>query len=181
MKQRAALARTLILEPDILLMDEPFAALDAQTRELLQEQVQTIWQQTGKTVVFITHDVREAIFLGSRVAMATTGGAVKGKQYQAVFLTNGQVYFGKLKNPDSAYVKLTDIYYLQVQQTVQPDQQKEDANKQPNVSLAKLGSELHGPEDTMYISRDQILFWENLKDDGKVTQAIKDYQSGAKK
>lgn len=121
------------------------------------------------------------IFLGSRLAMATTGGAVKGKQYQAVFLTNGQVYFGKLKNPDSAYVKLTDIYYLQVQQTVQPDQQKEDANKQPNVSLAKLGSELHGPEDTMYISRDQILFWENLKDDGKVAQAIKDYQSGAKK
>lgn len=121
------------------------------------------------------------IFLGSRLAMATTGGAVKGKQYQAVFLTNGQVYFGKLKNPDSAYVKLTDIYYLQVQQTVQPDQQKEDASKQPNVSLAKLGSELHGPEDTMYISRDQILFWENLKDDGKVTQAIKDYQSGAKK
>ena len=113
--------------------------------------------------------------------MATTGGSVKGKQYQAVFLTNGQVYFGKLKNPDSAYVKLTDIYYLQVQQTVQPDQQKEDANKQPNVSLAKLGSELHGPEDTMYISRDQILFWENLKEDGKATQAIKDYQSGGKK
>jgi len=71
MKQRAALARTLILEPDILLMDEPFAALDAQTRELLQEQVQTIWQQTGKTVVFITHDVREAIFLGSRVIVFT--------------------------------------------------------------------------------------------------------------
>lgn len=71
MKQRAALARTLILEPDILLMDEPFAALDAQTRGLLQEQVQTIWQETGKTIVFITHDVREAIFLGSRVIVFT--------------------------------------------------------------------------------------------------------------
>jgi hypothetical protein len=105
--------------------------------------------------------------------------AVKGKQYQAVFLTNGQVYFGKVSRTDSSYLKLTDIYYLQVQQQVQPKDQNQ--GQQPQVSLAKLGGELHGPEDVMYISRQQVLFWENLKDDGKVTKAIKDYKAGGSK
>lgn len=67
MKQRVALARTLILHPDILLMDEPFAALDAQTRELLYGELQQIWQQTKTTVVFVTHNVREAACLGDRI------------------------------------------------------------------------------------------------------------------
>ena len=106
--------------------------------------------------------------------MSGTAGAIKGGQYQALFLTNGQVYFGKLTNVDDRYVKLTDIYYLQVQQTVQPDQNAADQNSNPQVSLAKLGSELHGPEDAMYVNRDQVLFWENIKDDGKVVKAIKD-------
>lgn len=109
---------------------------------------------------------------------ATADAAVKSKQYQAVFLTNGQVYFGKVANTDNSYVKLTDIYYLQVQQQVQPKDQ--NSSQQPQVSLAKLGGELHGPEDVMYISRAQVLFWENLKDDGKVTKAIKDYKNGGK-
>jgi hypothetical protein len=105
--------------------------------------------------------------------------AVKGKQYQAVFLTNGQVYFGKVSNVDSGYLKLTDIYYLQVQQQVQPKDQS--SSQQPQVSLAKLGGELHGPEDIMYISRQQMLFWENLKSDGKVAKAIADYKAGGNK
>ncbi len=107
--------------------------------------------------------------------------AVKGKQYQALFLTNGQVYFGKVSHVDSSYVKLTDIYYLQVQQTVQPkDQSAANANNQ-QVSLAKLGGELHGPEDVMYVSRQQVLFWENLKSDGKVAKAISDYKAQGNK
>lgn len=69
MKQRVALARTLILNPDILLMDEPFAALDAQTREMLYKELQSIWQMTKKTVVFVTHNVREAVCLGDRVVV----------------------------------------------------------------------------------------------------------------
>src|SRR6266566_2720850 len=109
---------------------------------------------------------------------ATADAAVKTKQYQAVFLTNGQVYFGKVTSTDNSYVKLTDIYYLQVQQQVQP--KDNTSSQQPQVSLAKLGGELHGPEDVMYISRSQVLFWENLKDDGKVTKAIKDYKSSGK-
>lgn len=104
--------------------------------------------------------------------MASPDG-VKTDRYQAVFLTNGQVYFGKLSNVNKDYVDLTDIYYLQVQQSVQPADAKAAADQNPQVSLAKLGSELHGPEDQMKISRDQVLFWENLKDDSKVVDAIK--------
>jgi hypothetical protein len=114
--------------------------------------------------------------IGARgLAAATADAPVKEKQYQAVFLTNGQVYFGKLSQVDKGYVKVTDIFYLQVQQQVQPKDAKDQ--QQPQVSLAKLGSELHGPEDVMYISRDQVLFWENLKNDGKVAEAIKDYKT----
>ncbi len=67
MRQRAALARTLALEPQVLLMDEPFGALDAQTREVMQEELNRIWHEAGLTVVFITHDIYEATFLGDRV------------------------------------------------------------------------------------------------------------------
>ena len=67
MRQRAAIARALVMDPKILLMDEPFAALDAQTRQMLQEELQEIWQRTKKTVLFVTHNVREATFLSDRV------------------------------------------------------------------------------------------------------------------
>lgn len=67
MKQRAAIARALVMDPKILLMDEPFAALDAQTRQLLMEELQDIWQKTKKTILFVTHNVREATFLADRV------------------------------------------------------------------------------------------------------------------
>lgn len=67
MRQRAALARTLAMKPEVLLMDEPFGALDAQTREEMQEELTRMWQTSGLTVVFITHDITESIFLGDRV------------------------------------------------------------------------------------------------------------------
>ena len=78
MKQRVALARALALDPAILLMDEPFAALDAQTRDLLHEELERIWQRTGKTIVFVTHNVREAVRLGTRVIlMSPHGGGIR--------------------------------------------------------------------------------------------------------
>ncbi|MEV4196097.1 ABC transporter ATP-binding protein [Streptomyces toxytricini] len=72
MRQRVAIARSLAYDPDVLLMDEPFAALDAQTRESLQDELRRIWQRTGKTVVFITHGIDEAVYLGERVAVLTS-------------------------------------------------------------------------------------------------------------
>ena len=72
MKQRVAIARSLAYDPQVLLMDEPFAALDAQTRESLQDELLRIWRTTGKTILFITHGIDEAVYLGQRVAVLTS-------------------------------------------------------------------------------------------------------------
>lgn len=82
MKQRVAIARALALDPEVLLMDEPFSALDAQTREDLYVQLEEIWQRTGKTILFVTHNVREAVVLGDRVIMfSARPGRIK-EQFQ---------------------------------------------------------------------------------------------------
>lgn len=73
MRQRLQLARGLIMKPQLLLMDEPFGALDAITRRSLQDELARIWRDTGATIVFITHDITEALLLGNRVAVMTIG------------------------------------------------------------------------------------------------------------
>ncbi len=102
--------------------------------------------------------------------------------YQAVFLSNGQVYFGRLSAANSDYPILTDIYYLQVVQPPLQGQQSgtataPDQTAQQQISLVKLGNELHGPVDEMHISKTQILFYEDLKSDGQVVKAIEAYKA----
>jgi len=101
---------------------------------------------------------------------------INTNEFQAVFLTNGQVYFGKLANLNNKYVTITDVYYLQVQQNSSLQGASSTTTPNSQVSLVKLGSELHGPQDKMYIASGQMLFWENLKNSGKVVQAIDRYQ-----
>ncbi|MDB5179773.1 MAG: hypothetical protein JWN12_405 [Candidatus Saccharibacteria bacterium] len=114
--------------------------------------------------------------------MQTAGSAIDSKKYQAVFFTNGQVYFGKLQVFNNDYLKLTDIFYLQTQSgtsTTGSTNPQNSSTDSSSVQLIKLGSEVHGPEDAMIIAKTQVLFYENLKPDGKVAQSIDKY-AGAK-
>lgn len=141
----------------------------------------------GRKRMWITVIILAVVALAIAVVLVVwfsrpAGGdsAIQRDKYQAVFLTNGQVYFGKLAGASGDSMQLTNVYYLQVQQDVQgasgEAQTEADATKdQSQVSLAKLGSELHGPEDAMQINREQVLFWENLTDDSKVVTAIKQH------
>jgi hypothetical protein len=118
------------------------------------------------------------------IALVFGGGSSDGKEaelintdkYQAVFLDSqdGQVYFGKLGVYNSNLYILSDIFYVRVENPIQPEGANQPA--QPNISLAKLGNELHGPQDVMFIARDKVLYWENLKDDGQVVTAITNFK-----
>jgi hypothetical protein len=99
---------------------------------------------------------------------------VNKDKFQAVFLNGGQVYFGKIRTLNNSYITLDNIYYLRVNNSSDTNADANNASAQ-DVSLAKLGCELHGPEDKMVINRDQVTFWENLKDDGQVTKAISEF------
>ena len=104
MQQRVAIAQTLACNPDILLMDEPFGALDAQTRRILQDELRRIWRRETKTVLFVTHDVEEAVALGTRiVVMAARPGRIKEVLVRGFDVGDGDEFES---NPAFAALKL---------------------------------------------------------------------------
>lgn len=119
-----------------------------------------------------------AIGLGGYLSGNKTPSAAKPKPYQAVFLTNGQVYFGKIVKTTTNDTYLNDIYYLQVQQPLQPPDPNKKDSQQPQLQLVKLGNELHKPKDEMVIKNLQILFTEEIQNDGQVGQAIDKNKKG---
>lgn len=86
MRQRLQMARVLINDPSVVLMDEPFGALDAQTREVMQRELDRIWRKTRQTIIFVTHDISEAVLLADRIVTMTTGPAAGVKSVHAVDL-----------------------------------------------------------------------------------------------
>ena len=103
---------------------------------------------------------------------------VEDDKFQAVFLNGGQVYFGQVTDLNSNYLRLVDIYYLRVNQQVQPAEGENlPIPQEGDISLVKLGCELHGPKDEMLINMDQVIFWENLKPEGQVSQAIATFKA----
>lgn len=100
-------------------------------------------------------------------------------KWQAVFLNNGQIYFGHLNETNKDYMILSDVYYLKVSPQAQSSQQSQQPQQQ--INLVKLGEEIYGPEDTLYIFKSQITHWENIKLLSPVSQAIKQIESGNKK
>lgn len=140
-------------------------------------------KNTGKAKVAIAGVIAVLIALVAALSYAIlaeddTDGSVPDAAagpWNAVFLTSGQVYFGHLSDTDDETFTLEDIYYLQVQQNLQPGPDSSAARDQ-QVSLAKLGKfELHCPVDQMSINRDQVLFWEELQPESRVVQAITEY------
>ena len=95
--------------------------------------------------------------------------------YSAVFLINGQVYFGKMVENNTKEIVLNEVYYLQVNSDSVSGQQTNALN-QSTFNLVKLGNELHGPTDELFINKTQVIFYEYLKDDSRVVQSIKNYK-----
>ncbi|HEX5743989.1 MAG TPA: hypothetical protein VFX84_00880 [Candidatus Saccharimonadales bacterium] len=119
-----------------------------------------------------------AILIAAVVAVIVTGGPKSEGKYvdtnklQAVFLNTGQVYFGHVASLNDDYLILTDIYYLQAAN----NNAASDSNTGNNITLVKLGCELHEPYDQMVINSEQVTFWENLQDGGQVAKAVKTFQ-----
>jgi len=109
MQQRAAIARALVHDPKLILMDEPFGALDALTREKMNLEMLRIWQQSRKTMIFVTHSIQEAVFLGSRCAVLTAGPA-RMADYFAIDLPSPRTLDVKTTEPFGVYTKR--IYHL---------------------------------------------------------------------
>ena len=113
MQQRVAIARAVAYEPHVLLMDEPFAAVDAQTRAELEDLVRSVWERTGVTIVFVTHDIDEAVYLGQRVLILSSSPTVVQEDV-AVDLPGDRDQLTTRSDP--RFTRLRSHVYAQIQQ-----------------------------------------------------------------
>lgn len=149
-------------------------AAGAQYQQPVRPQVippkkRNIWPIVAAVVV--------ALVVAGHIAWQFMGaGAARpsNDRYQAVFLDNGQVFFGKLKNTSGQYLRLEGAYYSKKQDIPVDATEEQKAAVNNNVSLAKVGNEVYGPESTVQIRSEQVLFWQDLKSDSKVSKAIDD-------
>lgn len=124
---------------------------------------------------------RLAVLIGAVILVLASAGLVisllsgdkpRSDRYQAVFLDNNQVFFGKLKNTTGNYLTLEKAYYTKAAELPADATKEQKAATDSNVSLLKVGSEVYGPEDTLKIRAEQVLFWQDLTTDSKVAKAI---------
>lgn len=142
MKQRIAIARSLAYDPEVLLMDEPFAALDAQTRETLQSELLRIWETTKKTIIFITHGIEEAVYLGQRVAVMTSRPG-RIKQVIEVPFESRTTEEDLRSNPE--FVKIRhQIWDLLKDEVQRAQEQEKDKSLKASSSRSNLKSNLKG-------------------------------------
>jgi NitT/TauT family transport system ATP-binding protein len=118
MQQRVAIARAVAYEPHVLLMDEPFAAVDAQTRADLEDLVRSLWRRTGVTIVFVTHDIDEAVYLGQRVLVLSSSPTVVQEDL-AVDLPGERDQLTTRSDP--RFTQLRSHVYAQIQQAKRRD------------------------------------------------------------
>lgn len=134
------------------------------------------------TLVIVGFIFRDKLFKNNSVVFDSKLPTTKESGYNAVFLANGQVYFGKLSGLDRSFIELQDVFYLQIDQQgqalqgLQQNSVRNQANSQSKLQLIKLGNELHGPTDVMKINKDQVIFYEDIRKDSKVYQAIEQYK-----
>lgn len=123
MRQRVAIARALANDPEILLLDEPFGALDSQTRLIMQELLLQIWEETRKTIIFVTHDIEEAVYLGSRViVMSSKPGTIK--KDITINIEHPRSYKIKTQQKFIQYKeKLTDLIREETLKSIQMEQE----------------------------------------------------------
>lgn len=132
-----------------------------------------MWYRLSKTAKIILIMLLAVILIAGGVIVKKGFFTTKldTTSYYAVFLTNGQVYFGNIKEQARKEFVLINVYYLQLENNTQNLQTQADGSK---FTLIKLGSEIHGPTNEMYINNQNILFYEKLRDDSKVVQSIKE-------
>lgn len=138
MKQRVAIARSLAYDPDVLLMDEPFAALDQQTREILQGELVRIWQTSKKTIIFITHGIDEAVCLGERVAVMTS----RPGRIKTIIDIPESLKYGEDMRSRPEYGAVRHEVWSLLRDEVERAQEQERRNKLEQTALASKGKQV---------------------------------------